>query len=151
MIYKQSVRLLLLPIILIHFMSCKKSDQLTGTWQLLSETKIENGDTVFTPAAAGQTMIKIINDSHFSFLRHDLARGKDTATALFVAGGGRYELKDDQYTEHLEYCNFREWEDHAFQFAVSIQNDTLVQTGREKVEESGVDRIIIEKYLRVPK
>ena len=119
-----------------------------GTWELLSETKIEKTDTVHTPASKSQRMIKIINPTHFSFLRHDLNQGKGSA-AVFVAGGGRYILKDNAYTEHLEYCNFREWENHTFQFTVGIQNDTLTQQGIEKVEGLGVDRIIIEKYKRV--
>lgn len=119
-----------------------------GTWELVSETKIENSDTTFTAASTDQKMIKILNDTHFSFLRHDLTKGKDS-TSVFVAGGGSYSLKDDQYTEYLEYCNAREWEGNHFQFTVTIQNDTLIQSGREKVEGTGIDRIIIEKYFRV--
>jgi hypothetical protein len=120
-----------------------------GTWELLSETKIENGDTTFSEASKDQKMIKILNGTHFSFLRHDLVKGKDSTAAIFVAGGGQYDLKEDQYTEHLEYCNFREWENNDFQFTVTVKNDTLVQQGTEKVEGIGVDRIIIEKYVRV--
>lgn len=119
-----------------------------GTWELISETKIENSDTIFTPASKDQKMIKILNDSHFSFLRHDLNKGKDS-TATFVAGGGSYSLKDNQYTEQLDYCNSREWEGNSFVFTVEIQNDTLIQSGREKIEGTGIDRIIIEKYFRV--
>ena len=93
-------------------------------------------------------MIKIINNTHFSFLRHDLNKGKDS-TATFVAGGGTYELKGNEYSEHLDYCSAREWEGNSFHFTVAIQNDTLVQSGREKIEGTGIDRIIIEKYFRV--
>lgn len=119
-----------------------------GTWELISETKIENSDTAFTAASKTQQMIKILNNTHFCFLRHDLNKGKDS-TASFVAGGGRYTLKDNQYTEHLDYCNAREWEGNSFLFTVAIQNDTLIQSGREKVEGTGINRIIIEKYFRV--
>ena len=124
---------------------------LQGTWELLSETKIEQNDTIFTPAADDQRMIKIINESHFSFLRHDLKQGKDTTNAQFVAGGGSYTLKGNEYTERLEFCNFREWENHTFTFNVEIRNDTLIQHGREKIEGLDIDRIIIEKYKRVTK
>jgi len=31
---------------------------------------------------------------------------------------------------------------------VKIKNDTLIQKGIEKVEKLGVDRIIVEKYVR---
>lgn len=93
-------------------------------------------------------MIKILNDTHFSFLKHDLNKGKDS-TAIFVAGGGTYTLTDNEYTEYLDYCNAREWEGNSFHFTVIIQNDTLIQSGREKVEGTGIDRIIIERYFRV--
>ena len=124
------------------------SSFLQGTWELLSETKIENGDTTFTPASKDQRMIKIINETHFAFLRHDLNGGKDS-TAMFVAGGGKYSLNGNAYHEELEYCNFREWENHNFDFHVSVETDTLTQQGSEKVEGAGIDRIIIEKYRRV--
>lgn len=122
---------------------------LTGTWKLISGTLIEKGDTIVTDYTKDISFIKIINGTHFAFLRHDLNHGKDSAKAAFSAGGGSYTLTDSLYTEHLEYCNDREWEGHDFSFTVTIQNDTLVQSGREKVEASGIDRLNIEKYSRV--
>jgi hypothetical protein len=123
------------------------ANSLIGTWQLISETKIVKTDTTFSESGKDSRMIKIINPTHFAFLKHDLKKGADSVK-IFVAGGGAYTLKDNQYTENLEYCNFREWENNTFEFSISINNDTLVQQGREKVEGVGVDRIIIEKYVR---
>lgn len=125
-----------------------KPSELQGTWQLLSGTLIEKGDTTVTHYAGNVSFIKVINDSHFAFLQHDLQKGKDS-TASFSAGGGTYTLKDSAYTEKLEYCSAREWEGNEFHFTISIQNDTLVQRGVEKVEAAGVDRINIEKYVRM--
>lgn len=119
-----------------------------GTWELIAGTTVVKNDTTFTDYTKDQKMIKIINDTHFAFLRHDLNKGKDSS-AVFDSGGGRYTLKGDQYTEYLDYCNYREWEGHSFQFKVSVKNDTLIQTGIEKVEAAGIDRIITEKYARV--
>ena len=119
-----------------------------GTWELISGTTIVKGDTTFTDYTKGQKMIKVINSSHFAFLRHDLNKGKDSS-ATFGSGGGRYTLTGDQYTEHLDYCSDREWEGNSFPFTVSIKNDTLIQSGTEKVEAAGIDRINIEKYFRV--
>jgi hypothetical protein len=121
---------------------------LQGTWKLLSGTLIEKGDTVVTDYTTGRSFIKIINDSHFSFTTHDLNKGADS-TASFGAGAGTYSLVGDKYTEHLEYCNDRQWEGHDFTFNVAINNDTLVQSGVEKVEAAGIDRMNIEKYIRV--
>jgi len=69
--------------------------------------------------------------------------------ASFSSGGGSYTLKDSLYTEHLEYCSAREWEDNDFSFTVSIKSDTLIQSGIEKIEAEGVNRINIEKYVRL--
>lgn len=120
---------------------------LEGTWQLLSGTTIEKGDTVITDYTKEQSMIKVINKSHFAFLNHDLQQGKDKA--IFGAGGGHYELKGDQYTEFLSYCSDRQWEGNKFVFTVRIAGDTLTQTGMEKIEATGVDRMNIEKYVRL--
>lgn len=119
-----------------------------GTWKLLQGTLIEKGDTTVTDYTKGTSFIKIINDTHFAFLQHDLTKGKDSAAA-FSAGGGSYTLRDSLYTEHLQYCNAREWEGHDFPFTVSFKNDTLTQYGIEKVESAGINRINMEKYVRI--
>lgn len=125
-----------------------ESKSVTGTWKLLSGMVIEKGDTTVTDYTKNVSFIKIINDTHFSFLQHDLKKGKDSA-AVFVAGGGRYSLTDSAYTEHLEYCSAREWEGNDFTFAVTLKGDTLVQRGIEKVKAAGVNRINSETYIRV--
>lgn len=116
-----------------------------GTWKLLKGTLIENGDTTITNYTKNLSFIKIINGTHFAFLQHDL--NKDS-TASFVAGGGRYSLKDSSYTEHLEYCCAREWEGHDFSFTIHIKNDTLTQSGIEKIEGTNVNRMNVEQYVR---
>ena len=122
---------------------------LVGTWKLISGTTIQNKDTTVTDYTQGKSFIKIINDTHFAFLLHDLAKGKDSAKAAFTAGGGSYALKDSSYTEHLEYCNDRQWEGNDFAFTITIKNDTLVQSGIEKVDSAGINRMNIEKYVRL--
>jgi hypothetical protein len=144
--------------IMLSLLSCgektntdaKKDDQLpiTGTWKLITGTLIEKGDTTITDYTKNTSFIKIINDTHFAFLQHDLNKGKDS-TAAFSSGGGTYSLKDSTYSEHLEYCTAREWEGSDFPFTIEIKNDTLVQRGVEKVVSAGVDRLNIEKYVRV--
>jgi hypothetical protein len=139
-------------ITMLLFIACtnnKKSSPIAGTWRLLSGTVIEKKDTTITDYTKDKEFIKIINDSHFSFLGHDLNKGKDSATAFFTAGGGTYTLKDSAYTEHLEYCNDRQWEHNDFSFTITIHNDTLVQQGIEKVEGTGINRVNIEKYVRL--
>jgi hypothetical protein len=139
-------------ITILLYISCtekKQSLPITGTWKLLSGTVIEKNDTIVTDYTQNKEFIKLINDSHFSFLGHDLSQGKDSATAFFTAGGGKYTLKDSAYTEHLEYCSDRSWEKNDFSFTITIHNDTLIQQGIEKVEATGVNRLNIEKYIRM--
>jgi hypothetical protein len=122
--------------------------QLNGTWQLLTGTTITKGVASVTDYTKGQRMIKIINDSHFAFLRHDINTPKDSSNH-FDAGGGSYTLSGNQYTEHLDFYTDRNWEGKPFTFTVSINQDTLTQRGTEKVENEGIEREIIEKYIRV--
>ena len=138
----------------ISLLSCKEEsankNQLIGTWQLISGTLIEKGDTTVTDYTTKISFIKIINDTHFAFLQHDLNKGKDSF-AVFGAGGGKYSLVDSLYKEQLEYCNAREWENNNFDFVITLKNDTLIQKGIEKIEKVGVNRINIEKYVRLKK
>lgn len=127
-----------------------KSNQIpiAGTWQLISGTVIDKGDTAVTNYTKNVSFIKIINDNHFAFLQHDMSKGKN-ADSVFAAGGGRYSLTANSYTEHLEYCSDRNWEGNDFTFTINIKNDTLTQSGVEKVDGAGINRINIEKYVRI--
>lgn len=135
----------------LSFYACTHSDAPTGlrvdgTWQLISGMTITGKDTV--PYAGDFNMIKVINDSHFAFLRHDKNPPKDSSNH-FDGGGGHYTLSGNQYTEHLDYYADRNWEGKPFTFTVELRGDTLIQTGIEKVDAAHVDHIIIEKYVRV--
>lgn len=144
-------------LVFVYLISCNERRQskseatsavpIQGTWKLLFGTLIEKGDTTVTDYTKDKSFIKVINETHFSFLQHTLR--KDTVD--FSAGGGSYTLAGNNYTEHLEYCSAKEWEGHDFSFTVTITNDTLVQSGVEKIEAQGIDRINIEKYIRYKK
>ncbi|MEA5260775.1 hypothetical protein VB264_23450 [Arcicella aquatica] len=124
----------------------KESLPIIGTWELVSAETIEK-DTSFSTFNSKVKMIKIINPSHFAFLSHPIA--KQDSAITFIAGGGEYTLVDSVYTENLEYFVDKNWENNKFSFVVKIQNDTLMQKGVEKLEKLGIDRIIVEKYIRV--
>jgi hypothetical protein len=119
-----------------------------GTWELISGTTIQGKDTTVTDYTKNRKFIKIINGSHFSFVGHDLSKGKDSV-AFYTSGAGTYTRTDSTYTEHLQFCSDRAWEGNDFPFHVLIQNDSLTQTGIEKVEKIGVNRLNIERYVRL--
>jgi len=146
----------LIVLVFLIFSSCrpvKSADPgpaipLIGSWQLISGLTIQGKDTQFVDYTRNQRAIKIINATHFCFLVHDLDKGR-SGTPNFSAGGGHYTLEGDRYTEFLEYCNAREWENNKFTFTVSFNKDTLVQQGIEKIDSIGVNRLNIEKYVRL--
>ncbi|MBO0947033.1 hypothetical protein J2I46_00455 [Fibrella sp. HMF5405] len=115
---------------------------------MVAASSTEQGKTVstFDPK---RKMIKIINDTHFAFLNHDISAAKDSTAAPFSAGGGRYTLIGDTYTEHLDYFTDKQWEGNKFEFTVKLVQDSLIQRGVEKVEKLNVDHIIVETYKRV--
>jgi hypothetical protein len=153
-------RTVILCVILFMSFSCVEKKQkeilkkeplpITGTWQLITGSLIEKGDTTITDYTKDLAFIKIINDSHFAFLKHGLTKGKGESKN-FDAGGGTYTLSDSLYTEHLEYYRTKEWEGGKFSFVVTIKNDSLTQTGIEKVESAGLNRINTEVYVRLKK
>jgi len=149
------LKLLALSAIAIAFSSCEykggnanSSISLNGTWQLVSGTTITKGVSTVTDYTRDQRMIKIINDTHFAFLNHSLGAKRDSADA-FDAGGGSYTLIGNKYTEHLDFYKDKNWEGKTFDFTITIKNDTLIQQGLEKVEKENINRIIIEKYLKI--
>ena len=124
------------------------SIKLNGTWQLITGTTITKGVSVVTDYTKGEKFLKIINGTYFAFLKHNLGAKKD-ASNHFDAGGGRYTLVGDQYTEYLDFYSDKNWEGKSFKFTVKIQNDTLTQSGLEKVEKENINRTIIEKYVKI--
>lgn len=131
-----------------HQTSAPRNLPIMGTWQLISGIIIQGKDTTTTYYSKERSFIKIINDTHFAFLEHDLNKGKDS-NKVFTAGGGSYSLKNNVYTEHLEYCSDRNWEGNSFEFTIKIEKNTLTQSGIEKIEDMGIDRVNVEKYVKV--
>jgi len=153
---------LFVALVLLSLVNCQPEkkeltlkDNLIGSWKLFYAVSIKK-DTTIHNDPPGTTMIKILNDTHFAFLQHDVRQAGDTtqsdANRIFGAGGGTYDLQDSSYTEHLEYCTARGYEGHDFNFTIAIKGDTLIQTGIEKLKDIGVGEEnvqLIEKYIRI--
>lgn len=147
---------LLVAAILFTLIGCdKKADSteevatpsIVGTWKLVSGKIITKGDTLVTFPVRNQEMIKIFNDNTFAFFKHDTNRAKGDS-AVFDAGSGSYTWKGEDYTEHLEFCNYRGWENRDFKFRLRMRNDSLIQTGIEKIDSLNINQEIVEVYVR---
>jgi hypothetical protein len=128
--------------------SATPDNPLIGTWELVTGTTIQGKDTTTTDYTKYRKFIKIIDATHFAFVGHDLSKGKDSA-AFYSSGAGTYTLSDSMYTEHLQFCSDRAWEGNDFVFTISFQNDMFTQTGIEKIDSIKVNRLNIERYVRV--
>lgn len=148
----KTINALCICITVTGLFACKQQEKnkLNGTWKLISSESITNGQSKKTYPVKDQEMIKMFNDTHFSFFKHDIHKGK-TSEAVFDAGSGTYSLKGNVYKEHLAYCNYRDWENHDFIFDLTIKQDTIIQRGIEKIDSLNVNREIVEVYVRMKK
>ena len=122
-----------------------------GTWKLVSAVTVTKGDSVITYPVKGQEdeMIKVINGDHFAFFKHDLK--KPGSKPVFDSGAGTYSLHGDNYNENLQYCNYREWENHSFNFKLVFKGDTMQQKGIEKIDSLKINHEIVETYVKIKK
>lgn len=142
---------ILLPA-LLFFSGCQTGETsgLSGTYRLLHSMTIKGTDTTYVKVDTSKNeMLKMFNGTHFSFFNHDKSRGKDSLNQVFVSGAGTYRLKGNDYTENLDFINFRDWEGKQFHFKLQFKGDTLIQTGEEVIPELGINQTIRETYVRV--
>lgn len=116
-----------------------------GTWKM-TYAEIRENDSVQVKDLSSTDFIKIINSSHFAFFNQERETQEN-----FTAGGGTYTFDGSKYEENLDFINFVDYRGHTFSFEVEIKGDSLIQQGYEKIEASGVDRYILEKYIRIKK
>lgn len=144
-----------LIIILITYLSCNSSvkkpienvnvpeNQIEGSWKLVYG-EIRENDSVAIKDLSDTDFIKIINKSHFAFFNQKTKTGEG-----FYGGAGTYSLNGEDYVETLEFIGAENIRNHEFLFKVIIKEDSLIQTGLEEVEEAGIKRFIVEKYIRL--
>jgi hypothetical protein len=140
---KNTIFLFLLLLSLCNCVEKEASKNIEGTWKMVYAETIEN-DTIKLKDLSNTTFIKIINRSHFAFFNQE-----NTSTANFYGGAGTYTLKGNNYTETLNFTAVEAIKKHQFSFKIEIKGDTLIQSGIEKVEAAGLNRYIVEKYIKI--
>ncbi len=120
--------------------SAVASPTIEGSWQLIRETLAVGDNKYVTFDGKNRQMIKIFNQSHFSFASIGEQRPrfnsyqlsdaeKITAYNNFSGSLGRYTINDDVLIEHIEFSSFPNYEGMSIPFKVSIDGDTLIQQG----------------------
>ena len=120
-----------------------EKNAIEGSWKLVY-ADIKENDSVQIKDLSKTDFIKIINDSHFAFFNQERGTSEN-----FMGGAGTYTLKGSDYAETLDFINAPDYRGHVFPFKVEIKGDSLIQQGHEKIEAAGLDRYILEKYIRI--
>lgn len=114
-----------------------------GSWKLVY-ADIREKDTIMIKDLTKTAFIKILNKTHFAFFNQDHGTGEN-----FMSGAGTYTFDGENYTETLDFIQVTELRGHVFPFRAEIKGDSLIQQGHEFAEEAGLDRYILEKYVRI--
>ena len=93
------------------------SDELDGTWELVSGQ----------PLPEGTRDIKMLSGGHFMFAAYDTTDGKP-----LYAAGGTYERQGNSYVEHMDFASGKiaaglVGKDQSF--VVEVEGDTFTQKG----------------------
>ena len=118
-------------------------NSIEGSWKLVY-ADIKENDSIQIKDLSKTDFIKIINGSHFAFFNQEIGTSEN-----FMGGAGTYTLKGSDYAETLDFINAPDYRGHVFPFKVEIKGDSLIQQGHEKIEAAGLDRYILEKYIRI--
>lgn len=120
-----------------------EKNSIEGSWKLVY-ADIKENDSLQIKDLSKTNFIKIINSSHFAFFNQDQGTSEN-----FMAGGGTYTFNGSDYMETLDFIAAPDYRGHVFPFKVEIKGDSLIQQGHEKIEAAGLDRYILEKYIRI--
>lgn len=140
------MKISVLIILIATFFSCQEqpnSNPIVGTWKLVYAETNEN-DSITLKDLRNTQFVKIINDTHFAFFNQ-----QNNGNENYYGGAGTYTLSNNDYEETLSFTSVEAIKNHRFPFKINIKGDSLIQSGVEQIKEAGIDRTIIEKYIRI--
>ncbi|SMC19174.1 Lipocalin-like domain-containing protein [Andreprevotia lacus DSM 23236] len=135
---------------------------LEGEWQLLS-SDLTIGDTTYPCLPDDWRMIKMITATRFAFFsarneRPNFPSYAGTpelrleAFASYNSGSGTWSLDNNQYVEHIEFCNFPNYVGQSIAFDISFDGDQLTMAGRYPLVSMGLgdaDGHLVEVFRRL--
>lgn len=100
------------------------NNKLIGTW-VLAAFQYTLPDTVISGNSKIFNSLKIFSSSHFVYIAKSLPNH-----AFNRAGGGRYQLNDDQLTEVMDFSSLSNMLGKSFQYKIKVEGDTYYHSGK---------------------
>ena len=94
---------------------------LEGSWKFVSGT-FTTAEGTNNVTAEQRTAFKVLSGTHFSIVGH--------AGDYRFGHAGRYTLKDDKYTEHMEVATNPDLDGKSYTFESTVEGDTWRISGR---------------------
>ena len=102
----------------------KSSGSLLGTWQLAS-FKYGTNQPGFTDASKDQCRIKLITETHYTWVEYDVATKKVNGSA-----GGTYSLNGNTYTESKDFgLGMDRYLGQKHAYTIQVDGDKLYLSG----------------------
>ena len=138
---------ILLAILISVIMSCatEKTNQLEGTWELVSGKYILPDTTINRPESNYERTIKIINKTHFATIKQDTSKDES-----FMFNAGKYILNKNTYTENLEFFSHSYLIGSSLSFEIKIEGDHITMSGPiKKIGEDETEWEVYEVYKKI--
>lgn len=97
--------------------------KLNGTWKIVSEEIVRNGESTFLIKNDNNKGLKTWSDEYFMFVSSSVSGSQISSTF----GGGTYELSGNDYTENIEYHVAPNYRGITLKLNLEIKGDTVIQ------------------------
>lgn len=138
--------LILLAVVFALFGFKTEKPTLNGTWKIVSEEIVRNGESTFNIKNDKNSGLKTWSDKYFMFV-------SSSVTGLQIShsfGGGTYELSGNEYIEHCQYHVAPNYRGIILKLNLEIKGDTVIQIF--PCDDSfyyDKNNCVIQKYERV--
>ena len=100
------------------------TNSIMGTWQL-NLYKYGSGTSTFTESSANIGIIKLITDTHFTWIHFD-----KTTKKVFSSAGGTYTLTGNIYTESIDFgLGMDSYLGNKPAYTIKVEGDMLFLSG----------------------
>jgi hypothetical protein len=138
----------LLLIVTLFFIFGFKPEKpiLNGTYKIVSEEIVRNGDSTFNIKNDKNHGLKTWSDKYFMFVSNSVVGSQISSTF----GGGTYELSGNNYTENIQYHVASNYRGITLKLHLEMKGDTVIQI--YPCDDSfyyDKNNCVIQKYVRV--